>query len=115
MIFINDTAYKEFKELLDDANVESYNIRIDIDRYGCIGPIFSVYVSEATDNDDIDKINDINFIVEKSINEEFGGFIIVSNEENNGNGVGLKPIVQPASGSDGGCGGGCSGCGGGCH
>ena len=24
MIFIDDTAYKEFKELLDNANVDSY-------------------------------------------------------------------------------------------
>ena len=116
MIYINDTAYKEFKELLDEANVESYNIRIDLDRYGCNGPMFGVYVSEATENDDVDTINDINFIVDKKINEEFGGFIIASSEENDGHGVGLKPIVQPSSGSeDGGCGGGCSGCGGGCN
>ncbi len=116
MIFINETAYKEFKELLDNAKVDSYNIRIGIDRYGCSGPMFGVYVDEATENDDVETINEVNFIVEKSVNEQFGGFIIVSNEENNGHGVGLKPIVQPSSGSnDDGCGGGCSSCGGGCH
>ncbi|WP_312812846.1 HesB-like protein [Sedimentibacter sp.] len=113
MIFINETAYKEFKELLDEANVESYNIRIDLDRYGCNGPIFGVYPGEATEDDDVDTINEINFIVNKAVNKEFGGFIIVSNEENDGQGVGLKPIVQPAStGDNGGCGsgGGCGGC-----
>ena len=67
---------------------------------------------EATEDDDVETIKDITFIVEKSVNEQFGGFIIVSSEENNGNGVGLKPIVTPASE---GCGGGCGGCGGGCH
>lgn len=112
MIFINEQAYKEFKELLDDVKVESYNVRIGLDRVGCSGPIFGVYIDEATDNDDIEKINEVTFIVEKSLNEEYGGFIIVSSEENGGNGVGLKPVVQP---SQDGCGGGCSGCGGGCH
>lgn len=112
MIFINDQAYNEFKKLLDDARVESYNIRIGLDRIGCSGPMFAVYVDEATDKDDVEKIKDVSFIVEKSLNEQYGGFIIVSSEENNGNGVGLKPVVQPSSE---GCGGGCGGCGGGCH
>lgn len=112
MIFINDQAYDEFKKLLDDANVESYNVRIGLDRVGCSGPIFGVYIDEATEKDDVEKINEISFIVEKSLNEQYGGFIIVSSEENNGNGVGLKPVVQPSSD---GCGSGCGGCGGGCH
>nr|WP_312576843.1 HesB-like protein [Sedimentibacter sp.] len=109
-IFISDVAYKEFKELLDENNVESYNIRINISEYTCGGPIFDIMVSDANSDDDTEVINDITFIVEKSILSEYGGFIIVSNEENNGNGVGLKPVVLPSTG----CGNGCSGCGGDC-
>lgn len=112
MIYINDQAYIEFKDLLDNAKVESYNVRINIERYGCSGPIFGVFIDAATEKDDVEKIKDITFIVEKSVNEQFGGFIIVSNEENNGNGVGLKPIVTPSSE---GCGDSCGGCCGGCH
>ena len=112
MIFINDQAYKEFKELLDEADVETYNVRIGLDRVGCSGPIFGVYVDEATAKDDVEKINDVSFIVEKSLNNQYGGFIIVSSEENNGNGVGLKPVVQPANR---GCGMGCGSCGMGCE
>ena len=82
MIFINDQAYKEFKELLD----------------------------EATAKDDVEKINDVSFIVEKSLNNQYGGFIIVSSEENNGNGVGLKPVVQPAEVGCGSCGTDCGSC-----
>lgn len=108
MIFIDDTAYKEFKELLDSANVESYNVRIGLDRVGCSGPIFGVYIDEATEEDDVEVINDITFISEKSLIQEYGGFIIVSSEENNGKGVGMKPIVTPDSGCSSGCGG-CSG------
>ncbi|HBV68943.1 MAG TPA: HesB-like protein [Clostridiales bacterium] len=111
MIFINDQAYDEFKVLLDDAEVESYNIRIGISNYSCSGPVFGVYVEEPTDKDDVERIKDITFIVDKELNQQYGGFIIVSNEENNGNGVGLMPVVQPSSS----CGDGCGGCGGGCN
>jgi HesB-like selenoprotein len=105
-IFINDEAYKEFKELLDENQVESYNIRINISSYSCSGPIFNIMVSEPTPEDEVETVNEITFIVEKSILEKFGGFIIVSSEENNGCGVGLKPVVLPASSCDG-CGNGC--------
>jgi HesB-like selenoprotein len=109
-IFISDIAYEEFKNLLDENNVESYNIRINISEYTCSGPIFNIMVDNATPNDNTEVINDITFIVEKSILAEYGGFIIVSNEENNGNGVGLKPVVLPSSGCSGGeCGSGCCG------
>lgn len=107
MIFINDVAYKEFKELLDESKVDSYNIRIGIDSLSCSGPIFGIMVSEATEKDETEIINDITFIVDKDVLEQYGGFIIVSSKENNGNGVGLKPVVQPTSG--------CSSCSGGCH
>lgn len=111
MIFINKDAYTEFKELLDESNVESYNIRICLDDYSCSGPVFGIYVSEATDEDEVEKINDINFIVKKSLLEQFGGFTIISNKENDNCGVGLKPIVEHTLNiceSDG-CSG-CSGC-----
>jgi len=109
-IFINDIAYNEFKKLLDESNVESYNIRINISEYTCSGPIFDIMVSEATPNDNTEIINDITFIVDKTILAEYGGFIIVSNEENDGNGVGLNPVVIPSSGCSGECGS-CGGCG----
>lgn len=111
MIFINDQAYMEFKELLDKAEAETYNVRIGLDRVGCSGPIFNVYIDEPTMEDDVEKINDISFIVEKSLNRQYGGFIIVSSEENNGNGVGLKPVVQPEKTGCGSCGMGCGSCG----
>lgn len=118
-IFIDETAYIEFKELLDESNVESYNIRISLSHYTRRGPIFDVTVDEANEDDEIEKVNDITFIVNRSVLAEFGGFIIVSSKENNGNGVGLKPVVSPDvdfdSACNSGCGGndgcgGCSGC-----
>lgn len=46
--------------------------------------------------------------MEKSLVDEFGGFIIVSSEENQGRGLSLKPVIAPE-------GSGCGSCGGGCH
>ena len=106
MIFIDDTAYKEFKELLDNANIETYNVRIALDRVGCGGPIFGVYIDEANDEDDVEVIKEITFISEKTLVEEYGGFIIVSSEENNGKCVGMKPVVTPSK-ECGSCGGNC--------
>ena len=94
-ITINEEAYKEFKEFLDENKVESYNIRINLGGYACSGPVFNISVSEATDADVTEVVNDITFIMEKSLVDEFGGFIIVSSEENQGRGLSLKPVIAP--------------------
>ena len=93
-ITINEEAYKEFKEFLDENKVESYNIRINLGGYACSGPVFNISVSEATDADVTEVVNDITFIMEKSLVDEFGGFIIVSSEENQGRGLSLKPVIS---------------------
>lgn len=110
MIFIDDIAYKEFKGLLDNKNVDFYNVRIALDRVGCSGPMFSIYVDEATDEDEIEVINEITFISEKSLLEEYGGFIIVSGDENGGKGLGMKPVVTKTKSESAGCSSGCGGC-----
>lgn len=104
---INEEAYKEFKEFLDENKVESYNIRINLGGFACSGPVFNISVSEPTDADVTEVVNDITFIMEKSLIDEFGGFIILSSEENEGRGLSLKPVIAPE--------GGCGSCGGGCH
>lgn len=107
-ITISDDAYKEFKEFLDDNKVEGYNVRINLAGYACSGPAFNISVSEATDADVTEQVNEITFIAEKSLIDEFGGFIILSTEENQGRGLSLKPVIESESG-------GCGSCGGGCH
>lgn len=106
-ITISEEAYTEFADFLKENNVESNNIRINLAGYACSGPVFNISISEANDADEVEVINDITFIAEKTIVDEFGGFIIVSSEENNGNGLSLK-AVNPGEG-------GCGSCGGGCH
>lgn len=105
-ITISTEAYNEFKAFLDENNISDYKIRINFAGFACSGPIFNISVSEPTDSDEVETVNEISFIIEKNLIEQFGGFIILSTEENEGNGLSLKPVIAP----EGGCGGSCSGC-----
>ena len=105
-ITISEEAYSEFKAFLEENNITDFNIRINFAGFACSGPIFNISISQPTDADEVEKINDISFIFEKTLIDQFGGFIILSTEENEGNGLSLKPVIQP----EGGCGGSCSGC-----
>ena len=105
-INISDEACKEFKDFLAENNVDNYNIRINLAGYGCSGPVFNISVSEVRDEDISEVVNDITFIAESKLVDEFGGFKLLSSEENDGRGLSLKPVIEVA--------GGCGSCGGGC-
>lgn len=107
-LIISNEAYAEFKSFLDENNIEECNIRINLAGFGCSGPAFNISVDSATEEDVTVKVQDVNFIFEKKLEDEFGGFKILSTEENNGRGLTLKPIIEPENT-------GCGSCGGGCH
>lgn len=106
-ILISEEAYKEFKEFLDENEVDNYSIRINLAGFGCSGPAFNISVDEAKEGDVTQKVNDIVFVVEEKLVDEFGGFRLLSTDENEGRGLSLKPIIEVE--------GGCGSCGGGCH
>ena len=99
-ILISEEAYKEFKSFLDENEVDNYSIRINLAGFGCSGPAFNISVDEAKEGDVTQKVNDITFVVEEKLVDEFGGFKLLSTDENEGRGE-----VE----------GGCGSCGGGCH
>jgi iron-sulfur cluster insertion protein len=109
-VIISDEAYTEFKGFLDENKVESYNIRINFAGNSCSGPAFNISIEDSIEakkeNDIVEQVKDINFIVEKALIDEFDGFTILSTEENNGRGLSLRPLTAPE--------GGCSSCPG-CH
>ncbi|SFD15677.1 HesB-like protein [Clostridium uliginosum] len=105
-ITISEEAYNEFKGFLEENSIVDFNIRINFAGSACSGPVFNISVSETTENDVVEKVNDISFIIEKNLIDEFGGFIIISTNENDGRGLSLKPVIAP----EGGCGGSCNGC-----
>lgn len=103
---ISDIAYNEFKELLDQNDVKDYVIRIHLAGMGCSGPMFNIVLDEQKETDVAEKIQDITFLIDKNIVNDFEGFTITCAAEN-GRGLLLEPNKKPE-------GGGCSGCGGGC-
>jgi len=107
-ILISESAYNEFKAFLDENEVDTYTIRINLAGYGCSGPSFNITVDEAKEGDLTQKVNDITFVVEEQLIDEFGGFKLLSTEENEGRGLSLKPAIEVESN-------GCGSCGGGCH
>lgn len=107
-ILISDEAYAEFKSFLDENEVTDYVIRLNLAGFGCSGPAFNISVDTEVEGDVVEKVKDITFLMEASLIEEFGGFKILSAEENNGNGLSLKPFIEPENS-------GCGSCSGGCH
>jgi iron-sulfur cluster insertion protein len=106
-ILISEDAYNEFKAFLDENEVENYSIRINLAGFGCSGPAFNISVDDVKEGDLTQKVQDITFVVEEKLVDEFGGFKLLSTEENEGRGLSLKPVIEAE--------GGCGSCGGGCH
>ncbi len=104
-ILLSDEAYEEFKSFLDENKVESYNIRINFAGSGCSGPSFGITVGDKEEDDIVEQVKDITFLIKPSIFDEFGVFTILSSEENDGRGLSLRPLIEPVSGC-----GGCTGC-----
>lgn len=104
-ITISDEGYKEFKQLLQDSNVTDEGLRIRYLGNQCSGPVFNIGIGIEGKGDVVEEVKDLKFIMHQELIDEFGGFIILSNDENDGQGLMLKPAIEPA----GGCGT-CSGC-----
>ena len=81
--------------------------RFPAERQDLPGPAFNITVDEAKEGDVTETINDITLIAEEKLVDEFGGFRLLSSEENGGRGLSLKPVIEVE--------GGCGSCGGGCH
>ncbi|MBP2032062.1 HesB-like selenoprotein [Clostridium algifaecis] len=104
IIQMSDEAYTEFKSLLDENNVNNYNLRINYAGKNCSGAIFNISFGEESTEDFSEKIKDINFIVERNLINEYVGFKFLSNNESGGNGLKLEPVLSPKTCE------GCSGC-----
>ncbi len=108
MINISDSAYKEFTELLEANDINEKTVRIALAGFGCSGPRFGLMVDEVTDKDVTEQVKDLTFVIEKEMIDEYEGFNILSDEENGGGGMSLRPMKMDESQM------GCSSCGGGC-
>ncbi len=105
-IKMSNSAYNEFKTLLEENSIEDYRVRINLAGMGCSGPAFNIVIDQERENDLIVKIEDITFLISKDLIEQFDGFEITSTEEN-GKGLMLLPLKNFGTN----CCSGCSGCG----
>lgn len=65
VVHMSDVAYEEFKQLLSDNDITSNTIRIYLAGMGWGGPAFNLVLDEQIENDVIEQIKDIKFIVQK--------------------------------------------------
>lgn len=91
MIEITDDGYNEFNDLLEANEIEPKVVRLALAGFGCSGPRFGLMMDEPTNEDYIEVMKDITFIVSKDVYAEYGGFVILSDDENFGGGMSLRP------------------------
>lgn len=108
MINISDKAYQEFVELLKANDINENTVRIALAGMGCSGPRFGLMVDEAAEGDVTEKVKDLTFVVEQALIDDYEGFNILSDEENFGGGMSLRPMKMDESMSA------CSTCASGC-
>lgn len=105
-VTISNETFQEFKNLLEDNDINENTIRINLAGMSCGGPSFNIVMDEKKESDLSCAVNDITFIVNEDLYNKFGDFIIEGTAENN-RGLILKPVNAPTGGC-GSCGGGCS-------
>jgi HesB-like selenoprotein len=96
-IKISDEAYEEFKGFLEYSNIKNFNIRISYLGKKCSGCVFNIDVGKVEERDTVANVKEITFIMNDSLIKTYGGFIVLSDNENNGQGLILKPIIEPES------------------
>lgn len=99
-IDITDEGYDELIEYMKENDVDSKDLRIIEEGKSCKGIIFSLEKGEKEFNDVVEKVKDLNFIIDQDLINEYMGFIFLSNKENNGKGFDLIPYSSPEEESD---------------
>lgn len=105
-ISMSNETFQEFKELLANNDIDQNTIRINLAGMACSGPSFNIVLDEQKEDDVACTINDLTFLLNKDLHEQFGDFVVEGTAENN-RGLVLRPVNAPAGGGCGGCGGGC--------
>lgn len=96
MAFVNmsELAFTEFKKFLQENNVTSDEIRINLTGNGWGGPVFNLVLDEQKEDDNVEKFGDIKLVVNKNVNDEFGSLVIKCGEENGLGGFSIEPEVK---------------------
>lgn len=104
---ITNLAYEQFNKFLEEKNVPAKVIRIYAAGKSCHGPIFNITVDSPKDEDLVQQVDDITFLVDRNLFIQYSGFILLCGEENGLGTFSLEPVFKPEQ-SD--CSSGCSSC-----
>ena len=94
-IDITDQGYEELLAYMKENNIKDNNLRITEEGQNCKGVMFNIENGKKELNDIVEKVGDINFIIDQELLNEYLGFIFLSNKESNGNGFDLIPLSSP--------------------
>ena len=75
-INVTNKALDEIKKILKEKNATSTKIRIFLAGIGWGGPTFNLALDEQKENDKIYSEDNVNFIADKSLIDQFRGFKI---------------------------------------
>lgn len=76
MIKLSEKAKQELVEVLEDKAQKDHPLRVHVSAIGWGGPRFGLALDEKQEEDNIYEVEGFNFIVEKSIEEQYGPFEI---------------------------------------
>lgn len=103
---ISPEALNELKNIIKEKQLESNSLRIFLSGMGWGGPSFNLALDEQKNEDLVTDSDELTFLVEKSLNEQYGVFEIEYFNEDGNTGI----FVQPSkTGEESGCSS-CSGC-----
>ena len=75
-INVTDKALNEIKKVIKEKNAASKKIRIFLAGIGWGGPTFNLALDEQKENDETYSENNVDFIADKSLIDQFSGFKI---------------------------------------
>ena len=102
---LTQSASDALKKILA-AKESDKPVRLYVAGFGCSGPSFGLAFDDRKEEDLETNANEINFIMQTELFEQYGDFTIEYVDEDARKGFILTPSVQPESG--------CSSCGGSC-
>lgn len=105
-INVNKDAYNELKSILDEKNITDTTVRLFVAGMGWSGPQFNLSIDDKNENDIAVDVDDLTFVVEKDLVDQFGDFEVKFFDQDGQRGIYVE-LANPGES-------GCSGCSGGC-